>query len=644
MAIQGIPGDEGARLALLEELRLLEGGADRLFEGLTALARSVAGCEHAFVSLVGADQQHLVASLGIAGGASSRAQSFCTHVIDARAPLVIEDTLADPRFCDNPAVTGAPHLRFYVGLPLVLDVTVSPLATLCVSDTAPRPGGLSDEAMAQLRLIARLAEERLRTRRSALRAARLQETLTGRDRMLEVIQRLSGAGFMVLDAALVIRECNAAMATLLECEPASLAGESVLTITHAPLRARAEATLQGVLRGGIRARGEWAMLDASGAIRGAEVRVERLVLEGAPCLVCVAGDSTAARRSALLNAAETRTLSALGAQASAAEVAAPVVDLLREHRPGAGVVFSVLREGALEVVAARGVDAHALTTALCAASDTPAREVLLHDAPVLLLGLDDHPRWPQALHPVFEAGFCALWCLPVHDEDRTMRGVLTLALPGGVLPATRELGFLEAMAAAAGTALARLELLQALDQRAHQDSLTGLGNRHMLRDALPQALYRGAREASPTALMLLDLDRFKQINDTHGHAAGDALLVEVARRLRAVVRERDHVVRLGGDEFVLVLQGCDRALCEWVARRIAARFEEAVAVGALSLRSRPSIGIALAEPGDVDAEALLAAADRAMYAAKAAGRGTHRFAGDASAEHPASAGRGGPGG
>ena len=154
------------------------------------------------------------------------------------------------------------------------------------------------------------------------------------------------------------------------------------------------------------------------------------------------------------------------------------------------------------------------------------------------------------------------------------------------------------------------------------DGLTGLANRTLLVDRLAQALQRARRHGGRVAVLFIDLDDFKQVNDTHGHDVGDALLVHVARILRAAVRPDDTVARLGGDEFVLV---CDIESADnvWdIAKRIHAASTDGIEVQD-STRLRPgfSIGMVLANPETADPLALLRAADSAMYAAKERGKG-----------------------
>jgi diguanylate cyclase (GGDEF)-like protein/PAS domain S-box-containing protein len=161
---------------------------------------------------------------------------------------------------------------------------------------------------------------------------------------------------------------------------------------------------------------------------------------------------------------------------------------------------------------------------------------------------------------------------------------------------------------------------------AHHDSLTGLPNRALLQSRMEFAVTVAARRHQQAALLFVDIDHFKQINDTLGHAAGDALLQEVGRRIRAAVRPDDTVSRLGGDEFVVLLPHIDgTAEAADVAQDILTACSEAVGVDASALAISFSIGISIYPDDAFDAESMLRNADTAMYEAKMQGRNGYRF-------------------
>jgi diguanylate cyclase (GGDEF)-like protein len=157
-----------------------------------------------------------------------------------------------------------------------------------------------------------------------------------------------------------------------------------------------------------------------------------------------------------------------------------------------------------------------------------------------------------------------------------------------------------------------------LDHLASHDSLTGLPNRRLFIDRLDQALARAKRQHSQLALLFLDLDNFKAINDVHGHAAGDRVLQVVAQRLRAMLRESDTAARLGGDEFVILIEGaCDDDSLRHLAGKVQALLAEPIAYQDIELLSGGSVGVACYPRDGSSTTTLIAAADHAMYRCKA---------------------------
>ena len=164
-----------------------------------------------------------------------------------------------------------------------------------------------------------------------------------------------------------------------------------------------------------------------------------------------------------------------------------------------------------------------------------------------------------------------------------------------------------------------------LRQQALHDPLTGLPNRALLADRLTSALAVAQRQGAPLSLLMLDLDGFKGVNDTHGHHAGDLVLVEIATRLSGTLRESDTAARLGGDEFVLLLPATPLVGAIETARALVDFIIAPISIDGKSVTVGASIGIAVFPNHGREAEVVLAAADSAMYEAKHSGGGYRTF-------------------
>jgi len=170
-----------------------------------------------------------------------------------------------------------------------------------------------------------------------------------------------------------------------------------------------------------------------------------------------------------------------------------------------------------------------------------------------------------------------------------------------------------------------LEAKRRIEELAFTDALTGLPNRVLLKERFDFAIAHANRSKNRFAVLFIDLDRFKQINDSLGHAFGDRVLIEVANRITACLRQVDTAARLGGDEFVLLLNQIDAAGAEAAARRLLQSVQQPVALDDMSFALTCSIGIAMFPDDGTDMEELIKNADSAMYAVKERGRSDFRF-------------------
>jgi diguanylate cyclase (GGDEF)-like protein len=215
--------------------------------------------------------------------------------------------------------------------------------------------------------------------------------------------------------------------------------------------------------------------------------------------------------------------------------------------------------------------------------------------------------------------------MPVRTDDN-VRGVLCACCKQPGAFDVEQVNFVRATSSVLATALQRIDSEARLAYLAQFDPLTGLPNRALLADRFSQSIVQAKRRALPVAVLFIDLDGFKAVNDALGHATGDELLREVAARLQSAVRTEDTVARISGDEFAVVLAELvrpeDAAL---VAQKVIDSLAESIQVQGREIFVTASVGIAAFPADGEDAETLISAADAAMYRAKQTGRNAYQF-------------------
>jgi diguanylate cyclase (GGDEF)-like protein len=230
-----------------------------------------------------------------------------------------------------------------------------------------------------------------------------------------------------------------------------------------------------------------------------------------------------------------------------------------------------------------------------------------------------------------EVGLGAVFTFPLRNPEGQL-GALDLyrETPGNLTPGDMEAAqtLADVTAAYLANARARSELQDASEQfhsSSLHDALTGLPNRLLLLERLEHALLRSVRSGHPVAILFVDLDRFKTVNDNHGHQVGDDLLIAVAKRMSGLIRPGDTLARLSGDEFVILCEAIsERLQIHLVASRIVEALAAPFALDDVVVELSASVGIAFSAPEESDPEQLLREADIAMYQAKRRGGGTHQ--------------------
>lgn len=233
------------------------------------------------------------------------------------------------------------------------------------------------------------------------------------------------------------------------------------------------------------------------------------------------------------------------------------------------------------------------------------------------------PLWDNYRALPLPHGLVACWSTPIQLRDGKVAGTFAFYYRQKRGPSVWHEMIVRACVDLCVVALERHEAKESIARLAYYDSLTGLPNRAKLQQEMLKAFDDA--EAPQAALLFLDVDHFKDVNDTLGHSIGDRFLVEIAGRLRREVWPVDIISRHGGDEFVIVLAGADAPRAQQVAIRLLEAIAQPVMVDGILLPASASIGVSVCPADGSDAATLLRNADTAMYSAKADGRGTYRF-------------------
>jgi len=706
---------EDGRLAALYALQVMDTPPEKEFDDLVWLASRLCDTPIALVSLVDANRQWFKASLGLEAQETPRSVSFCAHALDHEGVFVVPDAAADPRFSDNPLVTGEPYIRFYAGAPLSSPEGYR-YGTLCIIDTRPRNlDALQSEALQRL---ARRAVESLEIRRLKLTAETRQRTL---QRLLETMP----GGVVTCNADGVLVEFNRTAREWHGIDPRAIpqdqwaehfglyepSGEALLKTDQIPL---------------LRAwRGE-RVRETEMIIRTAHQPARLVACNADPLFgpdgeligaVCTMHDITrldAAQRAAASEAQRFNDAFAAAAQGMALVTydghwqdvndalcktfGYPRAELMRTrfehlvhpdelqvhqeavrqlvqglksqvqfsgrylHRSGA-ILFGHLSISSVSAAGSRQphmvVQLQDLTEQHRAAQRLRESEqqlrAIANNVPAWVGHVDRTLRFefinePYARHLAISheeiSGTLFSSVFPSAVTERLM-SYAERARTGETVSFDMELPLEEGGSLHMHVTLVpdrpsrsvsdgqercgfyltmyditeQTQRTRGFEKLAMTDALTGLPNRAAWNIEFARGLHRARQSRAAVAVMFLDLNDFKAVNDTYGHDAGDTVLCEFARRLTATLRNSDFIARLAGDEFVVLLDHITDPCIQprLVAEKLLQAMGEPVSLGERTLMLRPSIGLAIQQHDPFDAGSLLSAADRAMYRAKQSG-------------------------
>jgi diguanylate cyclase (GGDEF)-like protein len=231
------------------------------------------------------------------------------------------------------------------------------------------------------------------------------------------------------------------------------------------------------------------------------------------------------------------------------------------------------------------------------------------------------PMWKDARDIAFEHQLMSYTALPILGKHRKTLGALAVFSHKPLAPLEKDRQLCEICANLAGIAIESRASEEKIRHLAHYDGLTSLPNRFLFKEYLDLALRTAQRHGNKFAVLFLDLDKFKEINDTLGHDAGDIVLCEIALRLRGCLRHTDKIARMGGDEFYVLIEELDDArYAADVAHKLLEAASRPVVIGGKECKLSVSIGIAIYPDDGGDGPTLLKNADKAMYKAKDLGK------------------------
>lgn len=581
------PDTEARRIARLRALLLLDSKPEKVFDEIVSLASAICGVPISLISLVDTDRQWFKANIGLETATETpREVAFCAHTICGDAVMEVSDALLDPRFKNNPLVQGNPNIRFYAGAPIIMP-DGSAIGTLCVIDKNPHK---LDEM--QRMLLARLAK--LASEAMLLREGLLNDIHT-KSQHLASIFSYSGDAIVTENLQKQITSWNPAAEQMFGYSADQMIGQSILKIYPPDRYIEASAHFEKIHSGQDISTFETVRLRKDGSTFAVSITVSPLrdvhgkLMGLSKILRDISVEQQIRQALAYEHERLKVTMDSIGDAVITTDeygmvqylnpVAEDLTGWKQEEAAGRGFseVFHIVNESTRELAV------NPLETCL-----KENRIVALANHTLLLsrdgkeYGIEDSAA-------------------PIRDKSGKVLGMVLVFHDVTV----------------------QRKMAKEISFRASHDQLTGLLNRHEFETILETTLRNKRSREVLHALLYFDLDRFKVINDTCGHQAGDQVLKEITRLVSGLIRTEDAFARMGGDEFAILLKSCPIEMIDKIADQIRLAVSDYRYVYAdQTFRLAVSIGIALIHEAshDLDKDALIQAADMACLSAKDAGR------------------------
>jgi len=634
MTMPPIPPDETERLHLLHALELLDSEAEPAFDLITRLVSQILHVPIALVSLVDENRQWFKSRVGLDATETPREFAFCAHTIMNREPMLVQDATQDERFADNPLVTGQPSIRFYAGMPIRSAGGLA-LGTLCAIDSKPRI--LTPDEVSILIALTDLINKEVQMREAVL-LTRSQMSYSekkieaGEARFRTVFERAGvGIALVAPDGSWI--SMNEALCQIVGYSKAELLQLTFQDMTYPEDRDTDLHLLQQLVADKIdRYQFEKRYIRKNGSTVWVNLVVTKYVgqkgeLDYFVSIIKDIQDRKEAEESlvALQVSLEVRVRSRThDLQEANEKLSLAMAQQLQSE------LALRKREAELSMVIESANDAYVCTdqAGVIIEWNHQAEQTFGWSASEAIGCALDELIIPPEMREAHRAGMKRYHASGEHKVLNQRLELMALRRDGSVLPTEVRVRALHIEGHVIFSAFLHdiTERKQAELKREHEaghDALTGLPNRRTLFELIPHAIARANRQRIPLAIVFLDLDGFKAVNDTQGHEAGDAVLCAVAQRLRESVRDTDTVVRLAGDEFTLILEFLSGGVqdARLLAEKLLLRIQEPIFIGKNTAHVSASIGITLYFPGsEITPNQLVSTADAAMYEAKRAGK------------------------
>lgn len=634
MTTYPIPPNENERLNVLHALNLLDTPPEEVFDRITRLVARVLDVPIALVSLVDTDRQWFKSRVGLDAIETPRELAFCAHAIVQTSPMIVPDATLDERFADNALVTSNPNIRFYAGVPL-RSVSGLSIGTLCAIDSKPRKLN-ADEINILIDLAAVISKEvqmreaMILSQATSELAKKAVETIEARFRT--VFER-AGVGIALVAPDGGWLRVNDALCQIVGYSQDEFVKLTFQDITHPDDLDSDLYLLRQLIDDEIdRYQLEKRYITKSGNTIWIQLIVTKQMSPQGELeyFVSIIKDiqerkeaeaSLTELRKDLENRVETRTRDLRLANEMLSSSMAQQLQSEQELRK---------REAELQMVLQNANDAYVCIDHNGVIRDwnQQAEQTFGWSSQEAIGRRLDEMIIPVTMREAHRAGlrhYLATGELNVLNRRMELTAVRRdgTPLPVEVRVSPLSIDGKTIFSAFLHDITERKQVEAIREHEATHDPLTGLLNRRGMFDLLSQAIARVKRTRASLALLFIDLDGFKQINDTHGHEAGDAVLREVAARLQASIRQTDTAARLGGDEFTVILENIKHGIpdANMLAQKILETLQHPIQLDSVTATISASIGISMHHPDDErSADQLVNAADSAMYTAKHAGK------------------------